>query len=356
MPQDDQLSTGAAPRTARPIALVPDSSLQHLLLNVLGRGGDQPRTDTDVDVEAADEGEVADETEAADESADPTADERPDDLNADDLSADDPRADRTTAIDLDPVALPPDPMADLPWLTGDDVVALTIAAERAAPGLVLRGSASSDSGRSLDLYDADLTVSTDATDELDAEAHGAGEIGSGADGDLDAATAGTRADDAPLPELGDAQMAAVVEALSRLRVRPGEEGLPPAVLFFQIVGPPMSSRVLGGFSDLIKAGVRGGDVVEPINDRTLVMVCGGLFFPGDLEMIADRIRDRVNAKAPVMMKEAFAVLVGGALCGRDEAIPRVIGRAERARIEAESTRSSRVLIDYGLGAGIMPDA
>ncbi len=158
-----------------------------------------------------------------------------------------------------------------------------------------------------------------------------------------------------LPALLPEDVERICGALERVRVRPGEEGLPPAVLFFQIVGPPISNRVLDGFRDLIKGGVRGGDVIETVNDRTIAMACGGLFYPGDLEMIADRIRDRVNEKAPVIMREAFAVLIGGALSARDEDPASVVRRAEWARHEAETTRSARVLIDYGLGPGILPE-
>jgi hypothetical protein len=167
--------------------------------------------------------------------------------------------------------------------------------------------------------------------------------------------AGTRHDDVGLPTVTASELTLLAQAMDDLRVRPGEEGLPPAVIFFQIIGPMLSNRVLEGFRDLIKGGVRGGDVVVSVNDRTIAMVCGGLFYPGDLEMIADRIRDRVNAKAPVIIQEAFAILIGGALSHADESQPSVIGRAERSRRQAEATRTGRVLIDYGMGPGVLPD-
>lgn len=151
------------------------------------------------------------------------------------------------------------------------------------------------------------------------------------------------------------QVARISEALARVRVRPGEEGLPPAVLFFHIVGPALTPRLLDGFGELIRAGVRGGDVVESVGDRAIAMACGGLFYPGDLEMIADRIRERVNHKAPVIMRETFAILVGGALSAADEDPVDLIERADRARAYAAQVNSPHVLIDYGLGPGVMPD-
>ncbi len=151
------------------------------------------------------------------------------------------------------------------------------------------------------------------------------------------------------------QVARIADALGRVRVRPGEEGLPPAVLFFHIVGPALTPRLLDGFGELIRAGVRGGDVVESVGDRAIAMACGGLFYPGDLEMIADRIRERVNQKAPVIMRETFAILVGGALSAADEDPASLIERADRARAYAAQMNSPQVLIDYGLGPGVLPD-
>jgi hypothetical protein len=156
-------------------------------------------------------------------------------------------------------------------------------------------------------------------------------------------------------DISSRELATLLDGMGRLRVRPGEEGLPPAILRFEIIGPPMSERILTGVSDLVETGVRGGDVVVVTGDRTVVLVCGGLFFPGDLEVLADRVRARIQAKAPVLLRDAFMVVAGGARGSLGEDPLVLIERAERARMLAASRRDTHALIDYGLGPGVLPN-
>jgi hypothetical protein len=116
--------------------------------------------------------------------------------------------------------------------------------------------------------------------------------------------------------LSPLQINLLIEGLAQLRARPGEEGLPPGLLFLDIRGPlgRFQTDNLYTVRSQIDSAVRGGDMALVVPDVGIALFCGGLFFPGDLEVIGSRLRRKaLDANPSIVPTETIRITVGGAL-------------------------------------------
>jgi hypothetical protein len=116
--------------------------------------------------------------------------------------------------------------------------------------------------------------------------------------------------------LSTLQIGLLLEGLSQLRARPGEDGLPPGMLLMDVKGPlgRYNNDSLYTIRAQIDAAVRAGDMALVTPDIGIVLFCGGLFFPGDLEVMGARLRRRaLDANPAVSSLDELQVIVAGAL-------------------------------------------
>ena len=139
----------------------------------------------------------------------------------------------------------------------------------------------------------------------------------------------------------------LLEGLSQVRARAGEEGLPFAVVHLELSGGGLGPGTGEVTRRYIQSIVRDGDVVVRLGDRSVAMMCGGLFFPGDMEVVGERIRAQLYQSRQVLFNvDDLNIVVAGALMAAGEEISEFLTRGASARFHATSHRRTDVLIDY----------
>jgi hypothetical protein len=154
----------------------------------------------------------------------------------------------------------------------------------------------------------------------------------------------------PLRALNARQLAMLLEALSALRARPGEEGLPPGMLVLDIRNREgrLQGDSLYGIRSQVDASVRNGDIAAAIPDIGIVLFCGGLFFPGDLEVMGARVRRRALDRSPsVLINEELHLVMAGAMSFLNEDPITFLTRGVSALDESVALRRQDIVIDYG---------
>jgi hypothetical protein len=154
----------------------------------------------------------------------------------------------------------------------------------------------------------------------------------------------------PKRTLNAKQLTALLDGLSRLTTRPGEEGLPPAMLLLDIKvrGSSVSGDGLYAVRSQIDSSVRAGDVALVVPELGVALFCGGLFFPGDLEVMGARVRRRALDRSPtVLTNDEVQVIVAGALCNDGEDPISFLNRAVWTFDESIVSNRQDILIDYG---------
>jgi len=98
---------------------------------------------------------------------------------------------------------------------------------------------------------------------------------------------------------------------------------------------------------LALGAITDGDVVVRLGDRSVAMMCGGLFFPGDMEVVGERLRAQVYQACQVLFNvDHLTIVVAGALMAAGEDIGKFLTRGASARFHATAHRRTDVLIDY----------
>lgn len=139
----------------------------------------------------------------------------------------------------------------------------------------------------------------------------------------------------------------LLEGLSRVQARAGEEGLPFAVVHLELSGAGLGPGTGEVTRRYIQSIVRDGDVVVRLGDRSVAMMCGGLFFPGDMEVVGERIRTQVYQSCQVLFNvDDLTIVVAGALMAAGEDLSEFLTRSASARFHATAHRRTDVLIDY----------
>ncbi len=139
----------------------------------------------------------------------------------------------------------------------------------------------------------------------------------------------------------------LLEGLSRVRARAGEEGLPFAVVHLELSGAGLGPGTGEVTRRYIQSIVRDGDIVVRLDDRSVAMMCGGLFFPGDMEVVGERIRMQLYQSCQVLFNvDYLTVVVAGALMAAGEDLREFLTRGASARFHATAHRRTDVLIDY----------
>lgn len=139
----------------------------------------------------------------------------------------------------------------------------------------------------------------------------------------------------------------LLEGLSRVQARAGEEGLPFAVVHLELSGAGLGPGTGEVTRRYVQSIVRDGDVVVRLGDRSVAMMCGGLFFPGDMEVVGERLRAQVYQACQVLFNvDHLTIVVAGALMAAGEDISKFLTRGASARFHATAHRRTDVLIDY----------
>ena len=139
----------------------------------------------------------------------------------------------------------------------------------------------------------------------------------------------------------------LLEGLSQVRARAGEEGLPFAVVHLELSGGGLGPGTGEVTRRYIQSIVRDGDVVVRLGDRSVAMMCGGLFFPGDMEVVGERLRAQLYQSRQVLFNvDDLNIVVAGALMAAGEELSEFLTRGASARFHATSHRRTDVLIDY----------
>jgi hypothetical protein len=157
-------------------------------------------------------------------------------------------------------------------------------------------------------------------------------------------------EDVPQRALTAKQLTALLDGLSRLTARPGEEGLPPALLLLDIKvkGSTVASDGLYAVRSQIDNSVRAGDVAMVVPDLGVALFCGGLFFPGDLEVMGARVRRRALDRSPtVLTNDEVQVVVAGALSKEAEDPITFLNRGVWAFDQTIRMNRQDIVIDYG---------
>jgi hypothetical protein len=145
------------------------------------------------------------------------------------------------------------------------------------------------------------------------------------------------------------QIGLLLEGLSQLRARPGEDGLPPGMLLMDVKGPlgRYNNDSLYTIRAQIDAAVRAGDMALVTPDIGIVLFCGGLFFPGDLEVMGARIRRRaLDANPAVSSIDELQVIVAGALSSPGEDPSEFIHRGVAAFDQSIDSTRQDIVISY----------
>ncbi len=149
--------------------------------------------------------------------------------------------------------------------------------------------------------------------------------------------------------LSPLQVNLLIEGLAQVRSRPGEEGLPPGVLLMDVRGPlgRYQNDSLYTIRSQIDGAVRGGDMALVVPDLGIVLFCGGLFFPGDLEVMGSRLRRRaLDANPSVSPADALKVTVAGALAIPGEDAVDFVKRGVAAFDESIDASREDIVVDY----------
>jgi hypothetical protein len=97
----------------------------------------------------------------------------------------------------------------------------------------------------------------------------------------------------------------------------------------------------------IDAAVRAGDMALVTPDIGIVLFCGGLFFPGDLEVMGARIRRRaLDANPAVSSIDELQVIVAGALSSPGEDPSEFIHRGVAAFDQSIDSTRQDIVISY----------
>lgn len=153
----------------------------------------------------------------------------------------------------------------------------------------------------------------------------------------------------PRVQLAPAQLAVLTDAVSRVRCRPGEDGLPPAVLFFDFRSRTemMPAASAEAAKRRVQTCVRDGDVAVRFDDGCVALLCGGLFFPGDIEVIGSRVRRLVQETRQVLFNvDDLEIAVSGALASPAEDVRDFLVRGASARAHVLANGLTDVVVDY----------
>ncbi len=163
--------------------------------------------------------------------------------------------------------------------------------------------------------------------------------------------------DSPVPRprraLNEQQLALFDYGLSKVCPRAGEEGLPHAIVLMRLLGADrrFEQALLDATSEQLQHGIRGGDVVLTIEDIGLALFCGGLFFPGDVEVLGSRLRRRTLERlSGILNGIEFSIVMAGALGTPNEPQIDLIHRAVSTLDESLITSRPDIVIDYGNNA------
>jgi hypothetical protein len=157
---------------------------------------------------------------------------------------------------------------------------------------------------------------------------------------------------APKRLLTSLQIGLLLEGLSQLRARPGEDGLPPGMLLMDVRGPlgRYHNDSLYSIRAQIDAAVRGGDMALVAPDIGIVLFCGGLFFPGDLEVMGARLRRRaLDANPSVSAADELKIVVAGALSAPGEDPAEFILRGVNTFDRSIDSSRQDIAVDYADG-------
>ncbi len=149
--------------------------------------------------------------------------------------------------------------------------------------------------------------------------------------------------------LSPLQVNLLIEGLAQVHARPGEEGLPPGVLLMDVRGPlgRYQNDNLYTIRSQIDGAVRGGDMALVVPDLGIVLFCGGLFFPGDLEVMGSRLRRRaLDANPSVSPADALKVTVAGALAIPGEDAVDFVKRGVAAFDQSIDDSREDIVVDY----------
>jgi hypothetical protein len=150
--------------------------------------------------------------------------------------------------------------------------------------------------------------------------------------------------------LSASQLTTLLRGLNRVEPRPGEEGLPHAVLFLKLTGadPRFELALMEATSQQLQEALRGGDVVELVEQIGIALFCGGLFFPGDVEVLGSRIRRRTLERlAGVLDGIDFSIVMAGALGQPDEDPIDLLHRAVTTHDRSVAEGRHDIMVDYG---------
>jgi hypothetical protein len=154
----------------------------------------------------------------------------------------------------------------------------------------------------------------------------------------------------PRRKLTNSQLDVLLQSLALVKARPGEEGLPPALILISLVGSNLriAKPLIEATSHQVQQSVRQGDKVLVVEDVGLALGCGGLFFPGDVEVMGSRIRRRaLDRLTSVLQGVEFSMVMAGAL-GLPNEDP--VDLANRAVLTLENSVAQGrhdIVVDYG---------
>ena len=150
-----------------------------------------------------------------------------------------------------------------------------------------------------------------------------------------------------LIDLDPDELEVLIDGLSRVRCRPGEDGLPFAVIHLTLIGYGLNAGAGEVTRRYIQSTIRDGDIAVRMGDHAVAVLCGGLFFPGDIEVVGERIRTQVfQARQVLFNLEELTIVAAGALAAAGEDLADFLRRAGSAHQHAIGTARTDVLVDY----------
>jgi hypothetical protein len=151
-------------------------------------------------------------------------------------------------------------------------------------------------------------------------------------------------------QLTQEQLDIMLDALHRVEPRKGEEGLPHAVLLLKLTGadPRFEKVLLEATSQQLHEGMRQGDIVAMVGDLGLAIFVGGLFYPGDIEVLGSRIRRRTLERLTAVLDGVeFSIVMGGALGQPHEDYTDLLYRAVSTHDLSVAENRHDIVVDYG---------
>lgn len=154
----------------------------------------------------------------------------------------------------------------------------------------------------------------------------------------------------PKRTLTSRQLSGLLDGLERVEPRPGEEGLPHAILLMSFSGfdERLEAALIQASAEQIQQTVRKGDIVVIVDDMGLALCCGGLFFPGDVEVMGARIRRRtIERLSGVMQGVEFSMVIAGALGVPNEDWTTMLYRAVTTLDQSVLNGRHDIIVEYG---------